>query len=93
MLSGGATRGAAGTELFLFILDFDGFKVFCLENLTAIQTFDVVDAVSPGNDLSMGVVASGLHKQRLDEIYSTHANGLVKPPGTKKGAKGAFAIG
>ena len=41
MLSGGATLSAAGTKLFLFILDFDGFKVFCLENLTAIQTFDV----------------------------------------------------
>jgi hypothetical protein len=50
--------------LFLFFLDFHGFKVFGFEDLTAVQTFNVVYAVSSGDDLSTGMVASGLHTLR-----------------------------
>jgi len=50
--------------LFLFFLDFHGFQVFGFEDLTAVQTFNVVDAVSSGDDLSTGMVASGLHTLR-----------------------------
>jgi hypothetical protein len=45
----------------LFFLDFQGFKVFGLEDLTAVETFHVIDAVSPGQNLGTGVVANGLH--------------------------------
>ena len=47
--------------LFLFFLDFHGFKIFSLENLAAIQTLYVVHAVSPGDHLRTGMVTSGLH--------------------------------
>jgi hypothetical protein len=45
----------------LFFLDFQGFKVFGLEDLTAVETFHVIDAVSPGQNLCTSVVANGLH--------------------------------
>lgn len=79
MLSGG-NIGRAGAGLFLFVLNFDGFKVFGLEDLVAVQTFDIVHAISAGNDLGTGMLTSGLHIQRLDEIYSTYAHEVVKPP-------------
>ncbi len=47
--------------LFLFFLDFHGLKVFSLEDLAAIETFDVVYTVSPGDHLCAGMVTSGLH--------------------------------
>src|SRR5689334_6066190 len=71
-------------ELLLFLFDFDGFEVFGFEDLTAIQALDVVHAVSSRDDLGAGMVTSGLHKQRLDEIYSIRAKRLVKPPGGHK---------
>ena len=42
-----------------------GFKVFGLKDLAAIQAFDVVDTIAPGDDLGAGMVASGRHKQRF----------------------------
>jgi hypothetical protein len=54
---------AAG--LLFVVFDFYGFKVFGLEDLAAIQAFDVVDAVTAGNDLGTGMVTSGLHKPRF----------------------------
>jgi hypothetical protein len=39
----------------------DGFKVFSLEDLTAIETLDVVYAVSAGDDLGAVVVTHGMH--------------------------------
>ena len=50
--------------LFLFFLDFHWFKVFGFEDLTAIQTFNVVHAVSSSDYLGTVVVASGLHTLR-----------------------------
>lgn len=70
--------------LFLFVLDFHGFKVFSLEDLPAIQAFHVIDAISAGDHLGAGMFASGLHNKRLDEVYFTHAQAHVKP---------SFAIG
>src|ERR1043165_9620225 len=66
---------------FLVFLDLYGLKVFGFEDLTAIQALDVFDAVAPGNHLGTGMVASGLHKQRLDEVYFIRLRELVKPPG------------
>jgi len=51
-------------RLFFFFLDFHGFKVFGFEDLAAVQTFNIVDAVSPGDYLGTVVVASGLHTLR-----------------------------
>ena len=47
--------------LLLFFFDFDGFQVFGFEDLAAVETFHVVDAVSSSNHLGAGVVTSGLH--------------------------------
>src|SRR3954467_15625009 len=66
--------------LFLVFLDFDGLQIFGLENLTAIQAFDVFHACAAGNHLGTGMVANGLHKQRLDEVYFNRPRDVVKPP-------------
>ena len=47
--------------LFLFFLDFHGFKILGLENLAAIETLQVLHAISPGDHLGAGMVTSGLH--------------------------------
>jgi hypothetical protein len=51
--------------LFLFFLYFHGFEVLGFEDLTAVQTLQVVYAVSPGNDLRAGMFTSGLHRTTL----------------------------
>jgi hypothetical protein len=48
-----------GSELFLFFFDLDGLKVFGLEDLTAVETFDVLHAVAAGNHLCAGMFTSG----------------------------------
>jgi len=63
----------------VLFLDFHRFKIFRLEDLAAIEAFDVIYSVSPGNYLGAGMVASGLHKQRLDEDYFNRERGHVKP--------------
>ena len=54
-----------GSLFFFVFLDFHGIKVFCLENLTAIQTLQVVHAVSSSNDLGAGMLTRGLHNATL----------------------------
>ncbi len=66
--------------LFFFFLDCHGFKVFGLEDLAAIETFHVVDAVSSGDHLGAVVVTSGLHNQRLDEVYSIQVHDACQAP-------------
>ena len=66
--------------LFLIFLGFHGFKIFGLEDLTAVQAFQVIHAVSPGDHLGAGMVTNSLHNQRIDEFYSNHVEKLVKPP-------------
>lgn len=53
-------RTVAGALLFFF-LDLYGVEVLILEDLMAIQTFQVVNAITPGDYLGAGVLASGLH--------------------------------
>src|SRR6185436_16373072 len=67
-------------RLFLFFLDFHGFKVLGLKDLAAIQTLHVFDAVSSGDHLRAGMITCGLHNQAIDEIYSNHLAKVVKPP-------------
>jgi hypothetical protein len=76
------TRSASGVPppALLFFVGFQGFEIFGLEDLTAIETFHVVHAVSTGNNLGAGMLTSGLHKQRFDESYSIQARGVVKAP-------------
>jgi hypothetical protein len=45
--------------LLFFLLHLNGIEVFILEDLMAIQTFQVVYAIAPGDDLGAGVLASG----------------------------------
>ena len=49
--------------LFFLFLDFHGFKVFCLEDVVAIEAFDIVHAISSSNHLGAGMLTRGLHKQ------------------------------
>jgi hypothetical protein len=54
----------AAMPLLFFFLYLHGVEVFILENLMAVETFQIVDAIAPGDDLCAGVLASGLHKHR-----------------------------
>jgi len=47
--------------LFLVVLDFDLFQVFGFENLAAIETFHVIDAIAARNYLRAVVITGGLH--------------------------------
>jgi hypothetical protein len=76
----------AQAGLVFVFLDFNLFEIFGLENLSAIETFNVLDTFSAGDHLGTDVVTGGLHKQQLDEVYSTQERCHVKPlcaiPGT-----------
>lgn len=65
--------------LFFVFLHFDRFQVFGFKYLAAIQTFEIIDAIATGNNLGTGVIASGRHIQRCDEVYFKRAGALVKP--------------
>ena len=54
-----------GGGLFLFFLDFHRFNVFGFEDLATVQTFQVVYALSSGDDLGAGMLAGGLHNAAL----------------------------
>jgi hypothetical protein len=47
--------------LFFLFLDVHGLKIFGFEDLAAIETFNVVDPVSAGDDLGARVRTSVLH--------------------------------
>jgi hypothetical protein len=47
--------------LFFLFLDLHGLQIFGFEDLPAIETFNVVDPVSAGDDLGARVLTSGLH--------------------------------
>jgi hypothetical protein len=70
--------GMQGGLLFV-VLHFDRFQVFGFKYLTAIQTFEIIDAIPAGDNLGTGVIASSRHMQRLDEVYFKRAGALVKP--------------
>ncbi len=65
-------------RLPVVVLHLHLFKILSLEDLAAIETFHVVHAVLAGNYGSVVVVASGLHKQRLDGKYFSWAPAEVK---------------
>ena len=47
--------------LFFLLLNFHGLKILGFEDLAAIETFNVVDPVSAGDDLGARVLTSLLH--------------------------------
>ena len=47
--------------LFFLILNFHGLEILVFEDLTAIETFDVIHAVATGEYLGARVLTSGLH--------------------------------
>ena len=51
-------------ELLLFVFGSDGFQVFGFKYLTAIQTFEIIDAIPAGDNLGTVMVTGelGLHK-------------------------------
>ena len=65
--------------LLVVVLHFDRFQVFSFKYLTTIQAFKIIDAIPAGDNLGTGVIASGRHIQRLDEVYFKRAGALVKP--------------
>src|ERR1700687_331111 len=64
----------------LFLLGFQGFKVFGLEDLAAVETFHVIDAVSSGKNLYTGVVANGLHNSARMKFILTILVAMSSPP-------------
>ena len=79
-LQSSVSRRGRQEGLFVFFLNCDGFQVFGLENLAAIEAFQVFHAISSGDHLGTVVVTSGLHNQHLDETYFIQEQALVKPP-------------
>jgi hypothetical protein len=63
--------GGAGqsTDLFFVVLYFNGFEIFGFENLPAVETLNVIDAIAPGNDLGSIVIAGGLHTNALLDLF------------------------
>ena len=57
-------RFVRARKLLVLFLNCYGFEVLGFENLAAIETFNVLHAVTPGDDLRTGVVTSGLHKSK-----------------------------
>jgi hypothetical protein len=47
--------------LLFFFVGRHGFEVFGLEDLTTIETLDVVNPISSSQDLSAAMVANSLH--------------------------------
>ena len=61
--------GKRSTDLFFVVLYFNGFEIFGFENLPAVETLDVIDAIAPGNDLGSIVIAGGLHTNALMDLF------------------------
>jgi hypothetical protein len=54
--------------LFFFFFNGNGFEVFCFEDLTAIETFQIIHPVASRDDLGTVVLTSGLHKSNMGFI-------------------------
>ena len=58
---------ATGQLFFLFVLfNGDRLEIFGVEDLTAIQAFHIIYAVTPCDDFGAIVFTSGLHKTIWD---------------------------
>jgi len=70
--------------LFVVLFDLDLFQVFSLEDLSAIETLDVVHAVSPGYDLGAVMFTSGYHNNAFVLNILTLWKGMSSPKIEKK---------
>jgi hypothetical protein len=61
-------------ELLVFFVGGDGLQVLGFEDLTAIETFKIIDAVTPGNDFGTDVIA---HNELIGPILVIR-NGLSR---------------
>ena len=68
---------AWGRTLFFVFLGFDGFEIFGLEDLAAVQALDIIDPVPAGENDRPGMLTNGLHNQYGK--YSIHCENRVKP--------------
>ena len=71
--------GARLSCLLLVLTGWDGLQVLGFEDLTALQTLNVVDAVASGNHFGARVLANAFHTNRVIP-YSIRTAGLVKCP-------------
>jgi len=55
-----------GPALFFLVFNGHRFQIFRFEDLPAIQTFNIIDAVAPRNHLRALVVTGGLHKKETE---------------------------
>lgn len=55
-----------GSALFVLVFHSYRFQIFSFEDLPAIQTFNVVDAVPARDHLRSLVVTGGLHKKETE---------------------------
>ena len=56
-------RARAGLRL-VFRLDRDRLEILGLEDLPAVETFDVVHTIAAGDDYCFFMLAGGLHRER-----------------------------
>jgi hypothetical protein len=72
-------RGSA-SSLLVFFVHSDRFQIFGFNDYTAVEAFQVVDAVTPGNDHSAVMLANGrygldgLHKADYGFILTMSLN-------------------
>ena len=60
------SRGGGWPRLFFLVFNGHRFEIFGFEDLPAIQTFNVVDAVPARDHLRSLVVTGGLHKKETE---------------------------
>lgn len=55
-----------GRVLFFLVFNRDRLQIFCFENLPAVETLNVIDAIAAGDHLRALVLTRGLHKKRTE---------------------------
>ena len=63
----GLPRGASGLEpslLFVLFVHSDRFQIFGFDDRSAVEAFQIIDAITPGDDYSAVVLANGRYRLR-----------------------------
>ena len=58
--------GGRGRRLFFLVFDSDRLQILSFEDLTAVETLNIVDAVPARDHLRSLVVTGGLHKKETE---------------------------
>jgi len=64
----GTTDTRSVRSLFFVFVDLYRFEIFGLEDLLAVEAFDIIDTLSAGDHLCSGMVTSGLHSQSVGRL-------------------------